>query len=192
MVPSLDNNPLAYVQESKLGTLQIQWLSELALFDFTIKYQTGHSNRATDALGCHPFNPSCNFKSESTDSDEVEVISYSATCDEVETIPYSLVCEALDQYLNGSRIPKELKQEVQETSCAVQSIVEEEDKQEKDKIVSIVDAVSVFGKITPKEMKEQQNDLILKLVYQQFTAGEKLKTSAITKVKSKAVRKYLL
>ena len=32
-----DNNPLAYVQESKLGALQIQWLSELALFDFTIK-----------------------------------------------------------------------------------------------------------------------------------------------------------
>ena len=40
-----DNNPLAYVQESKLGASQIQWLSELALFDFTIKYQTGHSNR---------------------------------------------------------------------------------------------------------------------------------------------------
>ena len=33
-----DNNPLAYVQESKLGALQIQWLSELALFNFTIKY----------------------------------------------------------------------------------------------------------------------------------------------------------
>ena len=36
-----DNNPLAYVMESKLGTSQIQWLSELALFDFVIKYQTG-------------------------------------------------------------------------------------------------------------------------------------------------------
>ena len=33
-----DNSPLAYVRESKLGASQIQWLSELALFDFTIHY----------------------------------------------------------------------------------------------------------------------------------------------------------
>ena len=36
-----DNNPLAYVMESKLGASQIRWLSELALFNFVIKYQTG-------------------------------------------------------------------------------------------------------------------------------------------------------
>ena len=60
---------------------------------------------------------------------EVEVISYSATCNEVETIPYSSVCEALDQCLNGSKIPEVLKQEAQDISCVVQSIVEEEDKQ---------------------------------------------------------------
>ena len=72
----------------------------------------------------------------------------------------------------------------------VQSLVEEEDIEE---IVSTVNAVPVFGKVTPEEMKEeQQKDLILKLLYKQITAGEKLKTSAITKVKSKAVRKYLL
>ena len=163
------------------------------MFDFTIKYQTGHSNRAADALSNHPFNPSCDFESESTDSNEVEVISYSATCDGVETIPYSLVCEALDQCLNGSKIPEVLKQEAQEISCVVQSIVEEEYKQEIDEIVSEVDAVSVFGKVTPEEIKEeQQKDLILKLVYKQVTAGQKLKTSAFAKVKSKAVRKYLL
>ena len=38
--------------------------------------------------------------------------------------------------------------------------------------------------------EEQQKDPILKLVYKQ--AGKKPKTSAITKMKSKAVRKYLL
>ena len=36
-----DNNLLTYVMESKLGASQIQWLSELALFNFVIKYQTG-------------------------------------------------------------------------------------------------------------------------------------------------------
>ena len=189
----MDNNLLAYIQESKLGASQIQWFSELALFDFTIKYQTGHSNRATDALSHHPFNPSCDFETESTDSDEVEVILYSATCNGVETIPYLLVCKALDQCLNCSKIPEVLKQEAQQISCVVQSIVEEEYKQEINEIVSGIDAVSIFGKVSPKEMKEkQQKDPILKLVYKQVTASKKPKTFAVTKIKSKAVRKYLL
>ena len=56
-----------------------------------------------------------------------------------------------------------------------------------------MDAVSIFGKITPEEMKEeQQKDTIPKLVYKQVAAGKKLKTSAIAKVEGKAVRKYLL
>ena len=48
------NSPMAYVSESKLGASQIGWLSELTLFDFTIHYQTGRSNRAIDALSRHP------------------------------------------------------------------------------------------------------------------------------------------
>ena len=120
------------------------------MFDFTIKYQTGHSNRAADALSHCPFNPSCDFETESTDSNEVEVISYSATCTGVETIPYSLVHEALDQCLNGSKIPEVLKQEAQQISCVVQSIVEEEYKQEINEIVSGIDAVSIFGKVSPR------------------------------------------
>ena len=40
--------------------------------------------------------------------------------------------------------------------------------------------------------EEQQKDLILGLVYKYVTAGNKPKTSAIAKFKSKAVRKYLL
>ena len=165
------------------------------LFNFTIKYQTGHSNRAADALSCHLFNPSFDCNTESTDSNEVEVISYSTSCNEVETIPYLLVCEALDQCLNGSKIPEVLKQEAQDISCVVQSIVEEDKQYEEElkEIVSKVNAVSIFGKVSPDEMKEeQQKDPILRLVYKYVTASEKPKTLAITKKKSKAVRKYLL
>ena len=76
------------------------------------------------------------------------------------------------------------------------SIVEEDDKQyegELKEIVSEVNAVSVFGKVSPDEMKEEQHkDPILGLVYKYVTAGEKPKTLAIAKIKSKAVRKYLL
>ena len=45
-----DNNPLAYIQTSKLGALQIHWLSELAHFNFNIIYQSGKSKQAADAL----------------------------------------------------------------------------------------------------------------------------------------------
>ena len=62
-----------------------------------------------------------------------------------------------------------------------------------DKIVSSVNAVSTFEHVTPEQMaEEQQKDPTLELVYQLVTAGEKPKTSAIAKIKSKAVRKYLL
>ena len=61
------------------------------------------------------------------------------------------------------------------------------------KIVSSLNAVSTFEHVTPKQMsEEQQKDPTLELVYQLVTAGEKPKTSAIAKIKSKAVRKYLL
>ena len=174
-----DNNPLAYVMESKLGASQIRWLSELALFDFTIKYQTGRSNRATDALSRRPFNPSFDdsFSESKTDSNECEVISYSS------------VCEAVDLCLNSAKIPEDLKQQVQDIGCA---IIEEEDINESD-IVSEINAVSTFEHITAQQMsEEQQKDPTLELVYQLVTAGEKPKTSAIAKIKSKAVQKYLL
>ena len=78
----MDNNPFTYVMESKLGASQIRWLSELALFDFVIKYRTGRSNRATDTLSHYPFNPTCDksFTESEADSEECEVISYSLVC----------------------------------------------------------------------------------------------------------------
>ena len=49
-----DKNPLTYVKESKLGAAQIRWLSKFALFDFDIKYRSGKSNQAADALSQCP------------------------------------------------------------------------------------------------------------------------------------------
>ena len=175
----MNNNLLAYVMEGKWGASQVQWLSELALFDFVIKYQTGHSNRAADALSCRPFNLTCDdsFTESKANSEELEVISY------------SWVYEAVDLCLNGIKIPKGLKHEVQNISCA---IMEEEDINE-DKIFSSLNAVSTFEHVTPEQMaEEQQKDPTLELVYQIVTAGEKPKTSAVAKIKSKAVRRYLL
>ena len=70
--------------------------------------------------------------------------------------------------------------------------MEEEDINE-DKIVSSLNAVSTFEHVTSKQMaEEEQKDPTPKLVYQLVTAGEKPKTLAIAKIKSKAMRKYLL
>ena len=56
-----DNNPLTYVHTSRYGMSQIMWLSDLALFDFDIKYRVGKTNQAADALNQWPVNPNSYF-----------------------------------------------------------------------------------------------------------------------------------
>ena len=73
-----DNNPLVYIQTSKLGASQICWLSELALFDFNIIYWSSRSNQAADALSWHP-EPNCNLESNvdsNNDSSDPVMLSY--------------------------------------------------------------------------------------------------------------------
>ena len=114
----IDNSPLAYVRESKLGAFQIQWLSELALSKFTLYYQTGMSNKATDALSRHPH------------TEEETKLERGSDCNVVEIILYSSICEVVDEYLNIIKVPDDLKKEALSISCMVQSIVEEEDAEE--------------------------------------------------------------
>ena len=93
-----DNNPLAYVKESKLGVAQIRWLSKLALFDFDIKYRSGKSNQAADALSHRPM----------TD----EILSDTES-DGYETISYTVMCDDLSEVIKGEKLPLDLKRAVQ-------------------------------------------------------------------------------
>ena len=95
-----DNNPLTYVRMSRLGAAQICWLSDLALFDFEIKYRAGKSNQAADTLSRHPSNP--DSPSESSDDDE-----------EWETVSYGMVCQIIDHHLGSSKLPYHLRYEAQ-------------------------------------------------------------------------------
>ena len=53
----------------------------------------------------------------------------------------------------------------------------------------MLNSVSVSNQVTPEHMvEEQKRDPTLGLVCQYITAREKLKTSAISKIKSKAVQ----
>ena len=83
-----DNNPLVYVKTSKLGSAQIRWLSELALYDFDIVYHTGCSNLIADALSCRPEAEGENRNQTCSDNDDKEwqAISYSTICEELQGI----------------------------------------------------------------------------------------------------------
>ena len=83
-----DNNPLAYIQTSKLGVSQIRWLSELALFDFNIIYRSGKFNQATDTLSQCP-EPNCKLESDNdsdNDSSNPVVLSYATICDIIKLV----------------------------------------------------------------------------------------------------------
>lgn len=45
-----DNNPLSHLTTTKLGVTEQRWASQLAAFDFDIKYHSGKSNKNADAL----------------------------------------------------------------------------------------------------------------------------------------------
>ena len=101
-----DNNPLTYVCTSRLGVSQIRWLSDLALFDFDIKYRVGKTNQAADALSRWPVNP--DSASESSDGEE-----------EWEAISYEMVCQILNYHLDSRKIPCNTKHEVQVSTADV-------------------------------------------------------------------------
>ena len=40
-----DNNPLSYIQTAKLGATEMRWVSQLAQFNFTVKFRSGKVNK---------------------------------------------------------------------------------------------------------------------------------------------------
>ena len=49
-----DNNPLSYIQTAKLGATEMRWVSQLAQFNFTVKFRSGKVNQNADALSRKP------------------------------------------------------------------------------------------------------------------------------------------
>ena len=156
----IDNNPLAYVRESKLGVAQIRWLSKLVLFDFDIKNRTGRSNKAADVLSHHPI-----------DSEEMNSNSES---EEYETILYAIECEELEEILDGEKIPQECKKAMQD----------KKDKLAPKELNLHSSAIEVLSKVSISEMKEaQQADPTICQVVWWVKAGNKPKLSQSRKEK---------
>ena len=153
-----DNNPLTYVRTSHLGAAQIHFLSDLALFNFDIRYRAGKTNHVADALSWQPVNPESS--SESSDDE-----------DEWETISYGMVCQILNHHLDSTKIPFQVKYEVQSNSINVETANASEGL----KSVSVIDSqlagVKLFGTILPKKMVEYQKKHNQLLVIYEFVAG---------------------
>ena len=144
-----DNNPLAYVQTSKLGASQIHWLSKLALFDFNIIYRLGKTNKAADALSQCP-EPNCKLESNSdSDSDDPVMLSYATICNIIEPV------------LGGIKIPFHIKKEAQ----AASNLSEGENNVPKfHAILNLTvqtSAVSLFDQVPLATMAEAQKIKIL-------------------------------
>ena len=174
-----DNNPLTYVCTSRLGASQIRWLSDLALFDFNIKYRVGKTNQAADALSQWPENP--NSALEFSDGEE-----------EWEAISYEMVCQILDYHLNSRKIPCHIKHEVQVSTADIS----EADSSIGIKSCNVVDVqlneVKLFHSISPSKMAELQKGCNqLSVIYEFVANNNKPKLSVINRIRSKPIRHLL-
>ena len=168
-----DNNPLAYIQTSKLGASQIRWLSELALFDFNIIYRSGKSNQAADALSRCP-EPNCKLESDydsDNDSSDPVVLSYATICDIIKPV------------LGDTKIPLVIKKKAQ----AAYNLLDGENKNPElcaiPELTAQTSAVSVFDQVPPATMaKAQLKDSVLGLVIPFVRKGVKPKVSVIAKI----------
>ena len=176
-----DNNPLAYVQTSKLGASDIHWLSKLALFDFNIIYKSDKTNQAADALSQCP-EPNCKLESDSdSDSDDPVVLSYATICNIIELV------------LGDTKMPFNIKKEAQATG----NLLEGKNNMPKFHAVSDLtvhtSAVSVLNQVQLATMgKTQSKDSVLGLVILFVYKGVKPMGSVIAKIRCKAAWKYLL
>ena len=167
-----DNNPLAYVQTSKLGASQIHWLSKFALFNFNIIYTSGKTNQATDALSLCP-EPNCRLESNS-DSDDPVVLSYATICDIIKPV------------LGDTKIPFNIKKKAQAPS----NLLEGEKSMPKfhaiPDLTAQTSAVSVFDQVPLATMaKAKCKDSVLGLVIPYIHKGVKPKGSVIAKLDAK-------
>ena len=164
-----DNNPLCYVKTSKLGASQIRWLSDLALFDFNIKYCVGRKNQVADALSHHPLNPDSSSESEDDD-------------DNWETISYGMVCQSINHLTNSMKILFAVKYEIQnnemETSKVNKMIF---GKSSHTNLIEVqLNELKLFPSIPISKMGEEQwKDTLLTLLYELAQKNSRPKQSQI-------------
>ena len=105
-----DNNPLSYIQTSKLGATELRWVAQLAQFDYEIKYRSGHSNANADALSRKTWHGELVSAEVNTNHVKVEM---------TELVVNMTVTEAL----SSSAIPGELQERHQVMMESIEDIM---------------------------------------------------------------------
>ena len=148
-----DNNPLAYIQRSKLGESQILWLSKLAPFHYNIIYRSGRTNKAADAL-CQCPEPNCKLESDSdTNSDDLVMLSYAT------------IYNIIKPVLGDTKIPFTIKKEAQAVSNSLEGETNGPEFHTVPDLTVQTSAVSVFEQVPLVTMAEAQaKDSVLGLV----------------------------
>ena len=171
-----DNNPLVYVKTSKLGAAQIHWLSELALYDFDIVYQTGCSNLIDDALSRRPEAEGENHNQICSDTDDKEW----------QAISYSTICEELEGIIGGVKVEQALREHIQVVQSA------EDDMYGSCKIEVITSMVNMFHQVPSTTMAEHQaKDNQLAPVLEWVREGKQPTKAAIYQVRSKNTQQLM-
>ena len=104
-----------------------------------------------------------------------------------------MVCQILDHHLNSSKLPYNLRHEVQTNLTEVSMANKSLGLSNADLINVQVREVKLFDTILPKQLADyQKRDPQLAHVYECVASQTKPKLSAIYRIKSKPVRRLLL
>ena len=176
-----ENNPLAYVQTSKLGASQLCWLSKLDLFNFNSIYRSGKANQSVDALSWCP-EPNCKLESDSdSDSEDPVVMSYATMCNTIKPV------------LDDTKIPFIIKKKAQAASTLLEGEKSMPEFYATPDLTAQTTAISVFNQVPLATMAEAQcKDSVLGLVIPYIHKGVKPKGSVIAKIRCEAACNYLL
>ena len=104
-----DNNPLTYIQtKTKLPALEQRWVSDLACFNFTVKYKPGAKNGNADGLSRRP-------QEEELSSDEEDVanvhslITRPCSTNKRKLLTSSITKKSMATALKGTAVPLEVR-----------------------------------------------------------------------------------
>ena len=181
-----DNNPLCYIQSSKLGAAQICWLSELALYDFDIVYRTGKSNLVTDTLSRRPkVKKEIEKEVVLDDDDEWITVSYQVkeTSGHISSAEFN---QAISELIGGTKIDKKLNERIHAVDLA-------KEKLDGSNIKIATGMVGLFNNITPKEMAEYQcQDNLISPIIEYVEKEQKLPKKFTYQIRSKLSHKLAL
>ena len=102
-----DNNPLSYIQTSKLGATELRWVAQLAQFDYEIKYRSGRCNANADALSRKTWHGE--MTEWVVDMTVMEVLSSSVIPSEIQE-RHQVMMESIEDIMTITAVDKDARQ----------------------------------------------------------------------------------